>query len=184
MRNHFDRNIGVRDLILQRRPKYVVELGAGSGDNTRQILSLKEIYDFNMITISTGGCPSDIKADGFKWVDGVSFMELNNIPDDIEFCSIDTDHNYWTLKKELDILYWKMGRNATIAIHDTESYAKSDGVQFSYDNHTDIPYPVVLVPGKPGLQTAIFEFLLTSDFRLYRHTEQSCGATILLRGDI
>lgn len=183
MNNHFEINLCVRDMILDKRPKYIVELGAGDGQNTRQILSLRDIFPFKLTTISTGKCPPDIKHDDFRWINGVSYVELWNIPEGIELCSIDTDHNYWTLKQELNALKDKVAHDCLIVLHDTETYALHDGTQNSYDENRHVEYPSAIANSvKKGLQAAIFEFLMNSDFRLYKHTYESAGATALIRG--
>ena len=186
MKNHFDKNLGVRDMILMKRPEYIVELGAADGQNTRQILSLMDIYEFKMTTISTGGKPSDIQHDNFEWINGVSFKEVPTLQDNIGFCTIDTDHNYWTLKSELEALLPKLAENCLVVMHDTETYGLHDGIQFGYDGKDMPTYPEEITKcGKQGLQTALNEFLVNNkEFRLIKHVSGSCGATAIGRGNV
>ena len=177
MKNHWDQHLTVRDLVLEKNPKCIVELGAGGGENTRQYLSLG--LPFSMVVISDGICPDDLaNRDNFKWLNGVSFDLLETLADDsIDFCSIDTDHNYWTLKKEFEALDKKLKAGGMVVLHDTETYWKNSGVQQGFQCGHPYP-PEIHEYHEKGLSMgdAINEVLDSGKYKVVKKVIESQGA--------
>lgn len=165
MKNHFDKYLNIKDLILQYRPRMILELGALYGESTKQILSLKTIYPFWMMTISTGkledACYDVRKAHeekrDYSWKDGISYEVLPTLKDKIiELCTIDTEHSKETLGKELEALLPKLHNRCILVFHDTVSF--------------------------PEIRETIMEFLEKNpDFNLLRETTESAGAIAIHR---
>mgnify|MGYP003659380982 FL=1 len=144
MHNHFDSHLGVEVLLRSYRPKTVLELGANRGENTTNLLKLSEELDYKLTVVSpeypywTEMSDTDqlhIRRGRFEhfnlnWIYGVSYIELATMEDEsIDFCILDTDHNYWTLEKELLELKRVMSDGGIVAIHDTEEFSNKNGVQ-------------------------------------------------------
>lgn len=182
MKNHWDRNLNVSQLVKEHKPKLIVELGGGGGDNTDQYIELQKTLHFKMITISDGNMPERYKGnDDFQWIFGISYLELPKFPDhSIDFCSIDTDHNYWTLYKELEILNDKMKVGGMVVMHDTESYRNQSGVMMSYLHGDD--YPRGITENQHiGMRQALQDHLDCGNYKLIKETKDSCGACAIIK---
>jgi cephalosporin hydroxylase len=192
MKRHFDTNINVKDLILKYRPRTILELGALFGENTVQILSLREIYPFKMITITDGNIRQAFKEvhiaskyDDYIWIEGISYKEIPILLDKtLEFALIDTDHNYWTLKKELEALKPKFGNKVIIVMHDTNGL---DGMNPTKTYKCKVDYPAdeiqKCMDKDLKITDAIKEFLdENQDFRMLRHSTESNGAVAIAKG--
>jgi cephalosporin hydroxylase len=192
MKNHFDKNINIKSLILQYRPRTILELGALFGENTVQILSLRNQYPFKMITISDGKMENSFKEvqeaskyNDYIWVEGISYIKIPTILDKtIEFCSIDTDHNYWTLKTELTELIPKLANKSIIVMHDTNGL---DGMNPNQTYKCSEKYPAEDIQKcmEKGLTIthAIKEFLeKNEEFKILRSSFESNGAIALAKG--
>jgi SAM-dependent methyltransferase len=153
MQRHFDKHLNLKDLIRDHQPKTILELGANKGENTINLIYLAEELGYKLIVISPEyptwtqelpGGEIEIKRAVFEhrqldWVYGVSYIELPKMADDsIDFCIVDTDHNYWTLEKELLELKRVMAKDGIVAIHDTEEFAARNGtMNFGYFSTID-----------------------------------------------
>lgn len=158
MHNHFDQYLNVKALIEEARPNTVLELGAANGDNTEKLLHLADELGYRLIVISPEYPRSMELEEGSEdivdririklfryehplltWLYSISYVELSNMEDDsIDFCIIDTDHNYWTLQQELTELKRVMIPGGIVAIHDTESFANRNGtMNLGYFNTID-----------------------------------------------
>ena len=183
MNNHWDKNLNVKNLLGQFKPERIVECGAGSGENTIQYLDAGYV----LTSISDGEIPEKLKSfiekGQLKWIFGISYVELAKFEDgSIDFCSIDTDHNYWTLKRELDVLKKKLTANGIVVIHDTETYRRNSGSMDGYK--CGLPYPAEIKDAeKKGKNygDAISEALLSGDFYVLAECLESNGATALMR---
>ncbi len=111
------------------------------------------------------GCPSV----NFSFVEGDDLL----IPIfDTDFALIDTWHTYAQLKRELD--RWMPHVRHMAVLHDTVLFQYEDE---GAEGHGDKPVDQSLFTGvsteKKGLQMAIDDFLLTSEGKLWRVSEQS-----------
>lgn len=186
MQGHFDQHLNLRKLILDRYPKMIVECGAGNGDLTRLIAHLKWHYEFEFHVISdkeVEGLDPDI-----NWKTGISYQELTAFDDkSIDLCIIDTDHNYWTLRKELEALTPKMKEGGLIVMHDVEEFYHDTGMAMSYWN--DTPYPEKEIKDcakQGGLGLALIDFLheYRGDFKLVRYLPEHFGVAVIERKTI
>ena len=199
MHNHFDRNLGVKNLILLLKPKVLIECGAGGGENTVQLLSLMDEYSFSLTVVSDGERSPDeefqIYADRhgvnlnghlkeLVWIRGVSYIELKTFCDNsVDFVLIDTDHNYWTLREELNALTSKLKVGGVVVMHDTETYGHNSGRGNAY--HCGVAYPgdeiAICEREGLGMRDAILEILSTGNYFKLAETKESHGATVLLK---
>ncbi len=196
MRHHFDTRINLKDLILTYRPATIVEMGAIRGENTVNLLKLREIYPFMMVTIDDGSvdnCFYEVKeahfraSDDYYWIQGISFEKLDVLVDKTaEFVIIDTDHNYWTLKKELKALYPKLHPRAIIVLHDTVSSLANPIVMEQKEYKNGDPYPLKdIIDAGHTMNDAIDEFMTKDhpgEWNNLRMSNESGGALAICRG--
>lgn len=181
MHNHFDQHLNLKQIILERKPKVIVECGAGHGDLTRKIASLFDAYSFDFYVIS------DKKIDGLdsriRWVIGLSYEALKEF-ESIDLCIIDTDHNYWTLREELRALDSRIPEGGLIALHDVETFYHDTGMALSYWN--DMPYPkekIEQTANQGSLGDAMINFLASDHlhWKMLGYDRHSNGAALLER---
>jgi hypothetical protein len=130
---------------------------------------------------------SDYPVDGIdarvKWINGISYDVLKQFQEgEIDLCIIDTDHNYWTLMKELAELYPRMSEGGLIAMHDVETFYHDTGMALKYSTGT--PYPkeaIEEMAPNGGLGDALVDFLQLKKFRykLFAYTKESHGAAVI-----
>lgn len=180
MRGHFDNHLNLRQLILTRYPKLIVECGAGNGDCTRMLAYLKLMYDFELHSISD----KELDIPEVEWHTGLSYKELPKFENDsIELLIIDTDHNYWTLEKELAAAEPKMKEGGWIVMHDVEEFYHDTGMAMSY--WTGDPYPAEEIKKtgleKGGLGDAVIDFLSArrGKFKLVRFMPEHFGIAVI-----
>jgi len=165
------------------------------GDNTKKILSLSDQLDFRLVTISdfpsseeanlyvSGGW--DNKFPNFEYRNAISYLEIEKFNDgEIDFCLIDTDHNYWTLKKELEALHPKMSVKGIVCLHDTQTYRKNTGGIYPGGYKTNDKYPLAEIEAEQkkgkGMGHAIFEFLADRhEYIVLKESVESHGAMAL-----
>jgi hypothetical protein len=177
--NHFDRYLDLKSLILERRPKRIVECGAGNGDLTRKLSEFIDTCNIHVI--------SDKKVFGLDsrivFKIGLSYRELEKYEDDsIDLCIIDTDHNYWTLMKELAAVMNKITEGGMIALHDVETFYHDTGMALSYWDGE--PYPKEEIEKWAcygGLGDALIWFLNSypQQWKLMAYSRESNGAAII-----
>lgn len=180
MHNHFDQYLNLKSLILDRQPQTVVECGAGNGDLTRKLATLLDIYPFDLYVIS------DKKLDGLderiKWITGLSYKILEPFDKPIDFCIIDTDHNYWTLMKEFAAVMNKVPEGGVVALHDVETFYHDTGMALSYWNGEEYPKEEIEKWSKYGsLGDALIRFLNAHPFqwKLMGYNKESNGAAVI-----
>lgn len=180
MQGHFDRNLNLRNLILEKRPEVIVECGAGEGACTKLLAHLKWYYDFELNVISDKELPH---IDGVKWKTGISYEELGTFPDhSIGLCIIDTDHNYWTLRQELMAVSPKMEEGGLIVMHDVDEFYYDTGMGMSYWN--DAPYPekeIMDMAKMGGTGLCLIDFLgaCRGSFKLIRWIPEHFGCAVI-----
>lgn len=180
MQGHFDSFLNLRKLMLERRPGVVVECGAGDGALTRLLAHMTWFYPVEVHVIS------DKEIEGIEdinFVKGISYRELAKFPDDsIDMCIIDTDHNYWTLRHELEALHPKLRQGGLVAFHDVEEFYYNTGMSLSYWD--DSPYPKEEIEAKVrmgGVGLALIDWLheFRGDYKLLRYVPEHCGAAVI-----
>lgn len=180
MKSHFDQHLNLRNLILEKKPKVIVECGAGNGDCTRLLAHMKWLYDFDLHAIS------DKAIDGIKgviWHTGISYEDLSIFPDaSIGLLIIDTDHNYWTLRKELAAAFSKIEEGGLIVMHDVEEFYHDTGMAMSYWNDALYPEQEIKDCAKfGGLGLALIDFLheARGSFKLVRYLPENFGVGVI-----
>ena len=214
MHKQFYEGVRTKDLIDALKPKLILEMGFGAGTNMLVLLTYtkKPGADYRIISLSDDfnvermTLPNDF-IDRFIFVKGISYAmvprwnELGLPPpynEKIDFCIIDTDHNYWTLQKELEYLDSIMADKCAIALHDTATKpcehhlmyenaldkSSNSMMRTTRENLTKDVYPfdeVAATLDVPMMQ-AIDEFLGThSDYKKIKHFDECCGCTVLGR---
>lgn len=181
MHNHYFHNLNLAKWLLEAKPRCVVECGAGTGELTTHLVGLKNKLGFRLCVISDNdpGFGSDV-----EFIRGISYKELEKFPDNsIDFCIIDTDHNYWTLAKELEVLHKKLSDGAYVAIHDVATFYHDTGMALSYSDGSPYPKDAIesCAPSMGGLGNALMDFLhiFKFDYRLVEFTSESHGAAII-----
>jgi len=182
MHGHFEDNLGFKELILEKKPKHIVECGAGTGELTRKLQTLYNIYDVK-ITVISDNTVKDIDP-RINFIKGISYMELAKFQDEsIDFCIIDTDHNYWTLMNELSVVDSKMANKGFIAMHDVSYFYHNSGLALSYAG--GIPYPEQQIQkfmfSHGGIGDALIDFLSFKrfDYKMLAFTSAHMGAAII-----
>lgn len=180
MTGHFDNHLNLRKIILDKRPELIVECGAGNGDCTKLLAHMKWMYSFDLVSIT------DKKLDPIEEVDfrvGLSYERLAEFEDNsIGLCIIDTDHNYWTLIKELHAVMGKMKEGGLIVMHDVDDFYHNTGMAMSYWNDQDYPEKEIMEGSKHGgLGLALIDFLskYRGDFQLKHWTPEHHGCAVI-----
>ena len=181
MHNHFDQYLNLKQWILNRGPKVVVECGAGKGELTRKLSSLIDQCGFELHVISDA--PISGLDERIQWKTGLSYKALNDFPaGSIDICIIDTDHNYWTLTKELSVLFDRMSEGGLIAMHDVETFYHDTGMAMSYWDGEEYPKEEIeKCASQGGLGDALIDFLQHKhmNFKLLAYTAESHGAAMI-----
>ena len=166
-----------------------------------KLISMSDSGDFLPMSLPNEMVPN------FVYVKGISYYRIPqwkmlglpegfNVP--IDLCIIDSDHNYYTLKRELEYLDNIMAPRCVIAMHDTASkpckhhlecvgaiYEESNSMWMTDETYLDgTPYPKedVLATKKVPMMRAIDEFLSEHpDYRKIRHLDECCGCTVISR---
>ena len=182
MKAHFELGINVKKLLEDFKPQVVLELGALVGTNTEQLLSMDS---FDLITISAE--PFKIEHPKLTFIQGISYIEIPKLNRQVDVAIIDTDHNYWTIMKELDALMLKMPERCIIMAHDTVSFGIKDGkggvnVKTYADNKTPYPRDEIVASPHQGLWNAMTHFVSGSDFSIIAESKEHSGAMAIGRG--
>lgn len=137
MKHHFLENLRVMDLLVHYQPRNGVELGVFKGENTQQLVYCLP----RLVSVSDGLRPFMIVPPSCHWsfVQGVSYAVLTGLDEEVDFASIDTDHNGWTLDKELTQLERLMKPGSLLVLHDTEAFKNVDGTMLGYGEHSSYP---------------------------------------------
>ena len=183
MKEHFEQYLNLKQLLIDTKPKHVLECGALDGENTNNLISLMPELGFNLTVISDD-LPIDRCYEHINYLKGVSYLEFPKLADkSIDFCIIDTDHNYWTLQTELISLHPKLTDGALVVMHDVETFYYDTGVAEDYGDGT--PYPQKLIEDTGlkagGLGTALIDFLSTNRFnyRMVRWIPEGNGCAVI-----
>jgi len=181
LQEHFDNFLNLRQLILDRKPKTILECGAGNGDLTRLLSHLQLMYSFDLSVISdkeVEGLDSSI-----EWMTGVSYRVIPTLSDNsLEMCIIDTDHNYWTLRQELEGLIPKMKEGGLVVMHDVEEFYYDTGMGLSYWDGSFYPEEEIKSKtrlGGTGLSLIDFIHDFRGTFKLVRFIPESNGAAVI-----
>lgn len=180
MHNHWDKHLNLQTWLVATEPSVIVECGAGTGELTRHLLSLHGAFPFTLYVVND----KPLGFNGYEFRQGISYLALDGFEDaSIDFCVIDTDHNYWTLARELAALHPKLKPKGFVALHDVATYYHDTGMALSYQDGS--PYPKEAIeeaaPQYGGLGNALMDFLSTMrfDYRMVAFTSESHGAALI-----
>lgn len=178
--NHFDKYLNVKGLIERFRPRHIVECGALNGDNTKLLKALSTEIPFRLTVITD----NDFSMDSVDVIRGISYKTLAELEDDsIDMCLIDTDHNYWTLAKELHALDSKLRQGGLVILHDVDTFYHDTGVAESYANGEEYPIKMIEEYGRNfgSLGTALIDWLSLQrlHYKLIRYVDDSHGAAAI-----
>lgn len=182
MITHWTDHSKIKQLILDEKPQHILELGALNGENTANLLSIMPECGFKLTVISDD-LDANPSVPGVELIQGVSYEKIPQLQDDsIDLCLLDTDHNYWTLIKELMVLDAKLRVGGLIAIHDVETFYYDTGLADFYADGSDYPAEIIKSQATRGsLGTAVIDFLSRYKFnyRLVRWVPEKDGMAIL-----
>ena len=145
------------------------------------IASLLDVYDFQFEVITDNPLPEIDSR--ILWHQGLSYEILGQYASDsIDLCIIDTDHNYWTLGKELSVLCNRIKEGGFIAMHDVETFYHDTGMALSYWDGK--PYPIEEIEKEApngSLGDALIDFLHIKKltYRMYAWNHESNGAALI-----
>ena len=187
MHNHFDKNLNVKDLIEQNKPEIIIELGAAWGENTIQLVTMAKVITITDNSISgpnAKALKAAISKGDLEWIQAISFEKLKEYPrDSMSFVSIDTDHNYMTLKLELDELYRTVRDDGIVVMHDVEMCRGENRLQKSLKRSKKYgsgeAYDMELLTKGPGYTEALLEQVDQGRWEIIRWSEESCGAAAI-----
>ena len=167
--------------MYEKRPKLVVECGAGNGECTMLLAHMLDNYPFELHVIS------DKKIEGMDprivWKVGLSYKLLKEYPPgSIGMVIIDTDHNFWTLTQELEAVNDKVSERGMILLHDVEEFYHDTGMAMSYWDDQVYPEQEIKDHAKfGGLGDAMIKFLATynGEWKLAEFRREFAGAAAL-----
>lgn len=182
MKHHWNQHANIRKWLYKIQPKHVLEVGALNGENTENLKSLMSDIGYKLTVLSDD---ADIKDDGVTHIRGVSYREIDKMPDEsVDFCILDTDHNYWTMMKELVALKRVMKANGIIMLHDVDYYYYDNGISDSYADGSEYPLKDIEEHCKHGgMGNAVIDALsvMKTDYRLLLWVPEECGCAVLQR---
>ena len=180
MHDHFNTGLNVEELIRQVGPQLVVELGAGSGLNTRQLAPLCRELGARLIVISDGKKPEVPELAWVDWRWQISYLALKSFTEgSIDVASVDTDHNSWTVDQELGVLAEKVREGGLVVLHDTVSFALNNGYMTGYGSGDSYRIGEMLKDGRT--YTEVVRSWVGRGYEVVRETEESNGAVALRR---
>lgn len=213
MHNQFYSGMRMKDVIDQLRPKTILEVGFGAGTNVLMLLCYSKAlgHNYRLISLSEDHVVPNITLPHdfitkFVYVGGISYRLIPKwkeigLPDEfnglIDLCIIDSDHNYYTLKKELSHLDAIMADRCAIAFHDTASKPCEHHLYYSnaldkdsnamvqttgYKDGSPYPMKEVMETLHIPMMAAIEEFLESHpDYKMLKHIDECCGCTLIGR---
>ena len=171
MHRHFNQHLNTKALIEQYQPQLIVE--AGCGDSTVQLLTLREQLGFRLVCMDVAYSNSGeaalaelvpgklIRLDVSRWnepvelIYGVAHLGLELFADhEIDMAIVDTDHNGWTLERELAVLERKMKLGGLVLLHDTETFADTNGYMNRYESG-EVLYPLEEIMAGPTMRQVV-----------------------------
>lgn len=131
----------LKDLIIKKQPKKILELGVAAGASSTLILdTIKDMPDSRLFSIdfSTEYYRDAKKMTGFvvpenlkdKWslfTGGLAYRFIEKIGQDIDFCLLDTTHANPGEILDFLIIYPFLSDNCTVVIHDITRHTQAVG---------------------------------------------------------
>lgn len=187
MLSHWEAGIKVKELIIEEDPYVVMELGAGSGRTTLELLALGKKCIYELITVNDNW-PADIaeslRLSGVTVIEGISYLELAKMPNQsVDIFLIDTDHNGWTLDQELEQCERVSTKGGIVIMHDTETYGKNQGeMGDGYGKNCKVKYPADKIHAFPeGMIDVIERRVREGKWEIIRRSAENHGAIAMRR---
>ena len=196
MNDHWVDGVCIKDLLDHHKPSAVLELGASAGSCTIKLLRHARNINYKLITVDDGPPNHRVlellkyyedssRIDGsqpinYRWIRGISYTEINKLsPSSIDFCLVDTDHNAWTVTKEIEELAPIMSNRSILAFHDTEINRHDNGVYERYK--TQQYYPISEIESDTRTYTEAVVSGMADDWDLLRESPENAGAMVFQR---
>ena len=184
MHTHFTEFGNIRSLIIKHRPKHILELGALNGENTQNLLEIQPNLGFHLTVMSDDLSPEQVSSRDVTYLKGVSYKLIKALDDkSVDFVLLDTDHNYWTLHKELGELHPKLTYDSIVLVHDVDTFYYDTGIADGYGDGSSYPEDEIASVGSHNgsLGTGLLDFLAINKFayRLIRWIPEGNGLAII-----
>ena len=211
MKNHFYNGIKMHKWIDQLNPKCIVELGCGFFENALLILGYlyKNGTQHHLIGISDGPPFAElppVMGSKFTYLRGITFDVLphlktvcpNEMSSGIDILIVDSDHNYYTVQRELETAAPHLAEKCIIAFHDTNTLEENNLVGHNFLNMSKVEnstyefegykngseYPIETISKTLDLPItmAIEEFITSNpEFRIIEKSTEHCGCWLIGR---
>mgnify|MGYP003629093927 CR=1 FL=1 len=181
MHQHFDKNLNVKNILSRCKPSTIIELGGLNGANTLQLLTMG-----NVVTISDNKMPQNlsyfVNKGKLKWIQALSFNALKEFDDDsIQFASVDTDHNYTTLKLELIELKRAVKKGGVVVLHDVEAFKHRNNQHYTLEYANGDPYDYSAMTQGLSYTSALIEEIQDGEWELLDWSVESNGAAAIIK---
>jgi predicted O-methyltransferase YrrM len=107
------------DLIMNRDPQTILEVGTGNGYSTLWICLAMNITA-KFVTIDEVARDFQHTDKRMKKLYGTLESKLDEVPDKLDFIFLDTDHQIHNIVKDIEMLLPRMHKGTMVVIHDTE----------------------------------------------------------------
>jgi GT2 family glycosyltransferase len=147
----------VQSILAELRPRVIVEVGAGDGANTENLLGYAAEHDavVHVVDVIRGFDPHAVAARRgasvvVHWQD--SLDALPDLAADADLILLDGDHNWYTARQELAILDEHAERFPVCVLHDVGwPYGRRDG----YQDPAGIPAPFRQPHARLGIRPGV-----------------------------
>ena len=188
MKTHWQQYLNIEQLLREAKPRAVLELGALLGENSHNLATLGGEIGYHLTIVSDDVLPdlSDVP----EWVtlhQGVSYRVLPTLTGPYDVVLLDTDHNYYTLMRELDALDPLLPVGAQVIIHDVEAFYYDPGFMPGYADGSSYPRDEIVASTVYGsLGTGLIDFLATHKrgYRLVRWIPEGCGVAVIRKNPV
>lgn len=146
MRDHMET---LFDLVLERQPRTIVELGVRGGVSTYSIARGAQVVNAFMLCVDRNDCSGALSHPaGFLQMDSVEAASKwrAHLPDHLQdatldFLMVDTDHTYQHTKAEVEAWLPHMSDRCTLVFHDTNASQLGYGVASYLRDWLKIVFP-------------------------------------------
>ncbi len=214
MKKHFYSYTNVSSIIDRVKPKIIMEIGCGAYENVMCLLTYlyKEGNDYHVVGITDNALELRIPTymqERFLVIQGISYEVLSiynafmkatkeEFRKPVDIAILDSDHNYYTVSKELEALYPHLSPACVLIFHDTNNYEEAGLSQLKFENIHPVsnstyqatgyadgfvyPKEKIMETLHLGIVDAIKEFVAKHpEFSISYTTKESCGVYVIER---